>query len=161
MSGSGSQLNNLAQNKLPSASSVTQKTGPTTKPLKKIEESSDIYEDDDFESLSRSQQQMNQVLPISKKPTLPTVKPTTVQQVVQVQVQPVVKKENQNTMTDLGKYNYSLDPTSGATTMKEMSLKRQLDDTEAVLSEQRISLQQARDEVKSLELKLKQKDTEF
>ena len=104
---------------------------------------------------------MNQVLPISKKPTLPTVKPTTVQQVVQVQVQPVVKKENQNTMTDLGKYNYSLDPTSGATTMKEMSLKRQLDDTEAVLSEQRISLQQARDEVKSLELKLKQKDTEF
>jgi hypothetical protein len=55
MSGSGSQLNNLAQNKLPTvANSVSQKTGPATKPLKKIEESSDIYEDDDFESLSRS-----------------------------------------------------------------------------------------------------------
>jgi len=56
MSGSGSQLNNLAQNKLPTAAnSVSQKTtGPATKPLNKIEESSDIYEDDNFESLSRS-----------------------------------------------------------------------------------------------------------
>lgn len=47
----------------------------TTKPastLKKIEESSDVYEDDDFESLSRSQQQMNQVLPVPAK-KLPTV----------------------------------------------------------------------------------------
>jgi hypothetical protein len=72
-----------------------------------------------------------------------------------IQVQPVVRKDNQNTMTDLGKYNYSMDPTSGATTMKEMSLKRQLDDTEIVLSEKQVSLQQARDEVKALELKLR------
>jgi len=27
-------------------------------------------------------------------------------------------------MTEVGKYNYSSDPTSGALTMKEMSLKR-------------------------------------
>jgi hypothetical protein len=27
-------------------------------------------------------------------------------------------------MTDVGKYNYSSDPTSGALTLKEMSLKR-------------------------------------
>ena len=72
-----------------------------------------------------------------------------------IQVQPVVRKDNKNTMTDLGKYNYSMDPTSGATTMKEMSLKRQLDDTEIVLSEKQVSLQQARDEVKALELKLR------
>jgi hypothetical protein len=38
-------------------------------------------------------------------------------------------------MTDVGKYNYSTDPTSGALTMKEMSLKRQLDDSEIVAQE--------------------------
>jgi hypothetical protein len=41
------------------------------KPLNKIEESSDIYEDDDFESLSRSNNAMEKALPV-KKP-LPTV----------------------------------------------------------------------------------------
>lgn len=49
--------------------------------------------------------------------------------------QPIVRKENQTTMTDVGKYNYSSDPTSGAMTMKEMSLKRQLDDSEIVAQE--------------------------
>lgn len=43
-------------------------------------------------------------------------------------------------MTDLGKYNYSTDPTSGALTLKEMSLKRQLDDSEIIASEQRITI---------------------
>jgi len=53
MSGSAGQLNQVIVNKLPT---VAPKAAPATKPLKKIEESSDIYEDDDFESLSRSQQ---------------------------------------------------------------------------------------------------------
>lgn len=47
MSGSGGQLNNIQPSKLATVK-------PIAKPLKKIEESSDIYEDDDFESLSRS-----------------------------------------------------------------------------------------------------------
>ena len=34
--------------------SQAQKTGPATKPLKNIEESSEAYENEDFESLSRS-----------------------------------------------------------------------------------------------------------
>lgn len=67
MSGSGSASNSgLVQKVVKPA---------TTKPastLKKIEESSDVYEDDDFESLSRSQQQMNQMLPVPAK-KLPTV----------------------------------------------------------------------------------------
>ena len=99
---------------------------------------------------------MNKVLPLPKKQPL-----TTLNQKVVVQTAPVVRKDNANTMTDLGKYNYSMDTTSGATTMKEMSLKRALDDTEIVVTEQRVSLQQSRDEVKALELKLRQKDTEF
>jgi hypothetical protein len=41
---------------------------------------------------------------------------------------PTTKKENQQTMTNVGKYNYSSDPTSGVQTMKEMSLARQLED---------------------------------
>lgn len=67
MSGSGSASNSGLVQK------VVKPT--TTKPastLKKIEESSDVYEDDDFESLSRSQQQMNQMLPVQAK-ILPTV----------------------------------------------------------------------------------------
>jgi len=54
---------------------------------------------------------------VSPLPTVPK------QQTVVVSAPPV-RKENQNTMTDLGKYNYSSDPTSGAMTLKEMSLKR-------------------------------------
>ncbi len=43
-------------------------------------------------------------------------------------------------MTDTGKYSYSMDPTSGALTMKEMSLKRQLDDTEMLVQEHMITI---------------------
>ena len=68
---------------------------------------------------------------------------------------PVVKRENQTTMTDTGKYSYSMDPTSGALTMKEMSLKRQLDDTEMLVQEHMITIQRQRDENRDLELKLK------
>jgi len=35
-------------------------------------------------------------------------------------------------MTNVGKYNYSSDPTSGVSTMKEMSLSRQLEDEKLV-----------------------------
>lgn len=51
MSNSSSKVKSLLPKQ---PTSQAQKTGPQTKPLKKIEESSDIYEDDDFESLSRS-----------------------------------------------------------------------------------------------------------
>lgn len=77
--------------------------------MKKIEESSDIYEDDDFESLSRSNNAMEKALPVKK--TLPTVNkpivtpPLSVSPVLK-QV-PQAKKENQVTMTDEGKYSYS------------------------------------------------------
>jgi len=59
---------------------------------------------------------MNQILPIPAKKL-----PTFVQKATS---QPNVKKENQQTMTNVGKYNYSSDPTSGVQTMKEMSLAR-------------------------------------
>lgn len=51
MSNSSSKVKTLLAKQ---PASQAQKTGPQTKPLKKIEESSDVYEDDDFESLSRS-----------------------------------------------------------------------------------------------------------
>lgn len=41
-----------------------------------------------------------------------------------------VRKENKQTMTDLGKYTYSDDPTSGASTLKEFSLRRNLEESE-------------------------------
>ena len=111
MSGSGSASNSgLIQKVVKPAATKPAST------LKKIEESSDVYEDDDFESLSRSQQQMNQILPVPAK-KLPTV-------VQKTTSQSTVKKENQQTMTNVGKYNYSSDPTSGVQTMKEMSLAR-------------------------------------
>jgi len=68
MSGSGSASNSGL---IPKAMVKPTTTKPVST-LKKIEESSDVYEDDDFESLSRSQQQMNQVLPVPAK-KLPTV----------------------------------------------------------------------------------------
>ena len=73
MSGSGSASNSgqiskiITQNQKNAAS----KSQPAST-LKKIEESSDVYEDDEFESLSRSQQQMNQILPVPAK-KLPTI----------------------------------------------------------------------------------------
>ena len=47
-------ISSSTSGKLPAPISLAQKTGPATKPLKKFEESSDVYEDDDFESLSKS-----------------------------------------------------------------------------------------------------------
>lgn len=90
--------------------------------LKKIEESSDLYEEDDFESLSRSQQQMNKLLPVAAKPV--EKKPlATIAKIQQASAMPtIVRKENKQTMTDVGKYNYTNDPTSGASNMKEWQL---------------------------------------
>ena len=41
-----------------------------------------------------------------------------------VEVERTYKRDNQTVQTDTGKYNYSLDPTSGAVTLKEKSLTR-------------------------------------
>lgn len=56
--------------------------------------------------------------------------------------------------TDTGKYNYSLDPTSGAVTLKEKSLTRQVEHQDERISEMQISLQELRDQNRQLELKL-------
>lgn len=141
MSNSGG-VSSSTSGKLPAPISLAQKTGPLTKPLNQIQESSDIYEDEDFESLSRSAQQINSALPVKKPsppaktvlPTLQNKSPTpTLNKVVtpttqQVAPTPVIRRENQATMTDEGKYSYSHDPTSGALTMKEAALKRKIED---------------------------------
>lgn len=73
MSGSGSASTSGQIQKLAgSQAGAKPNTGKPASTLKKIEESSDIYEDDEFESLSKSQQQMNQILPVPAK-KLPTV----------------------------------------------------------------------------------------
>ena len=51
-----------------------------------------------------------------------------------------VRKENKSSMTDLGKYTYSEDPTSGASTLKEFSLRKQLEESELAQQELRIAL---------------------
>ncbi len=63
--------------------------------------------------------------------------------------------------TDTGKYNYSLDPTSGAVTLKEKSLTRQVEHQDERISEMQVSLQELRDQNRQLELRLQQKDSEF
>jgi hypothetical protein len=73
MSGSGSASNSGQISKIitQNQKNAVAKSQPAST-LKKIEESSDVYEDDEFESLSRSQQQMNQILPVPAK-KLPTI----------------------------------------------------------------------------------------
>jgi len=73
MSGSGSASNSGQISKIitQNQKNAAAKSQPAST-LKKIEESSDVYEDDEFESLSRSQQQMNQILPVPAK-KLPTI----------------------------------------------------------------------------------------
>ena len=73
MSGSGSASNSGQISKIitQNQKNAAAKSQPVST-LKKIEESSDVYEDDEFESLSRSQQQMNQIIPIPAK-KLPTI----------------------------------------------------------------------------------------
>lgn len=81
----------------------------------RIGESSDVYDDDDFVSISKSNQQMNKILPTVQKLTtlksiesnkssppkhpLPTVAATSI-------AATYTKKENKQTMTDEGKYSY-------------------------------------------------------
>ena len=61
-------------------------------------------------------------------------------------------------MTDEGKYSYSYDPTSGASTMKELQLKRRIEDLEQQLADQRVALQESKDNSKSLDLQIAKKD---
>jgi hypothetical protein len=50
---------------------------------------------------------MNQILPVPAKKLPTVIQKTTVQPTT------TTKKENVQTMTNVGKYNYSSDPTSG------------------------------------------------
>lgn len=70
---------------------------------------------------------MNKIMPIAKpgdKKPLATIGKTST-----ALGSSIVRKENKQTMTDVGKYNYTSDPTSGASNMKEWQLQRALDDS--------------------------------
>lgn len=64
---------------------------------------------------------MNKLLPVAAKPAEKKPLPT-IAKVVSAPIPTVIRRENKQTMTDVGKYNYTNDPTSGASNMKEWQL---------------------------------------
>jgi len=121
-SGSGSKDNNIW---------TRNKVQPVNKKAQVISESSEKY-DDDFESMSKSK---SESLLDSKKDVPP---PKTFKGKITVPEQrsilsTYVKKENKGTMTDVGKYSYMTAADTEPTSMKEWSLKRNLEDAELLI----------------------------
>jgi hypothetical protein len=97
---------------------------------------------------------MNKLLPVTAKP----VEKKPLAKIAKTSAplsSTVVRKENKQTMTDVGKYNYTNDPTSGASNMKEWQLQRALDDSQQELQDLRVQLQQTKDSQRETEVKLK------
>ena len=66
-----------------------------------------------------------------------------------------VKKENKGTMTDVGKYSYMTAADTEPSSLKEWSLKRNLEDAELLIQELKSRQADDREEVRALEIKLK------
>jgi len=64
---------------------------------------------------------MNKLIPVTAKTVEKKPLPT-IAKGVAAPISTVVRRENKQTMTDVGKYNYTNDPTSGAQNMKEWQL---------------------------------------
>lgn len=121
-SGSGSKDNNIW---------TRNKVQPANQKGKVVTESSEKY-DEDFESMSKSK---SESLLDSKKDLPP---PKTFNKKITVPEQrsilsTYVKKENKQTMTDVGKYSYMTAADTEPTSMKEWSLKRNLEDAELLI----------------------------
>lgn len=71
-----------------------------------------------------------------------------------------VKKENKGTMTDAGKYSY-MSNAETQPTMKEWSLKRNLEDAEILIQEMKAKAAEDLETIRQLEIKLKTKDGEY
>lgn len=150
-SGSGSKDNPIwTRNKIP-------------EPKKIISESSDRY-DDDFDSMSKSKSEsLLDSKPDGKKDTQTSkfvAKKFTAPEPRSI-LSTYVKKENKGTMTDVGKYSYMTAADTEPTTMKEWSLKRNLEDAEGLIQELKAKAAEDKETIRGLELKLKQKDMEY
>ena len=104
-----------------------------------IEESAENYEyDDDFESVSKSKGEMMNFMAskpqeIKKLPTLKDQQASKQQQLINLQPSVVAqyqRKENKQTMTDEGKYDFM---TSKGESLREQFLKRELDEAELMI----------------------------
>ena len=91
--------------------------------------SSDKYEDDQFESMSKSK---SESVNDSKKDSTRLVKKPA-PEVHKSILSNYVKKENKGTMTDIGKYTYMSAADTEPKSMKEWSLKRNLEDAEVLI----------------------------
>jgi len=104
-----------------------------------IAESSDVYEDDEFESVSKSHKEMQKLLPtVAKLETLksignatksPMPQPTTAASIAQT----YARKENKQTMTDQGKYNYMGASDAAPNNLKEFTLSKNLEEAEHLI----------------------------
>ena len=124
-------------------SASNSKSANEMKSNSRIGESSDVYDDDEFESLSKSHKEMNKVLPTVKKlETLKSIKERA-ESPVRAQtagadggrsiVQQYTRKENKQTMTDEGKYSYMSANDAGPNNLKEWSLKKNLEEAEHLI----------------------------
>lgn len=125
---------------------------------RKITESSDKYEDDEFDSMSKSKSDTmldskkdsgrSPVIQFKGKLTAPITGHKSI-------LSTYVKKENKGTMTDVGKYSYMTAADTEPSSLKEWSLKRNLEDAELLIQELKSRQADDREEVRALEIKLK------
>lgn len=140
------------------AGQKTSSAPPAKKPertVKDISESSDKYTDEDFDSISKSQSHS-----LPPAPALAAASGQAKQQTYGVShiATTYVKKENKFTMTDGGKYDYM---SKAPATSSEWSLKRNLEDAELLIQEQKHAQADLKDQLKHVEEKLKYSEMDF
>ena len=119
---------------------------------KDISESSDKYTDDDFESISKSQ---SQSMPKSDKKEPSQFQNTRI-------THTYVSKENKFVQTDKGKYD-TMGPQEGGYvgTGREWMLKRDLEDAELLIQQQKHLTAEQKDEMRDMREKLKKMEMDF
>jgi len=149
ISGSGSkEVNNI----------WTKNKTTTVVANRKVTESSDKYEDEEFDSMSKSKS--DTLLDSKKDSGRNTASKFKGKLATPISghksiLSTYVKKENKGTMTDVGKYSYINAADTEPSSVKEWSLKRNLEDAELLIQELKARQADDREEVRALEIKLK------
>ena len=167
-----SSNSNLTSSQLKSV----ERSGKSQKSSQGISDSSDRYDADEFDSLSKSKDAIGQMMKkaeqktgafsvnVSKSKPVSMASQKAAPQPVQIlsTVTQYKNKENKQTMTDFKvKYDYMSAKDGEPQSMKEWSLQKELDDAHLLIQELKAKQAEDKEDYRALELKLKQKEGDY
>jgi len=121
---------------------------------KDFSESSDKYTDDDFDSMSKSQGALASLPKAAKPSGLPLSQGSRI-------ASTYVRKANVFTQTETGKYSFMSVEEGAYGGTKDWTMKRNLEDAELLIQEQRNNTADAKEEILQLEQKMKKLEMDY